>query len=111
MAAVAGEKRRDLVEQKKDKKEEVAELLKRVDLGQLPDDEIRWLIRLQLDRRIRWGYKTTYEPQLANVLNFAQCPNLIVGLMISHGHVFDKGCVIRPVSLDIEPQSLEVLLL
>ncbi|KAK9131284.1 hypothetical protein Sjap_011771 [Stephania japonica] len=72
MAAVVGEERRDLVEQKKDKKEEVAELLKRLELGQVPDDEIRRLIRLQLDKRIRWGYKPTYEQQLDNVLNFAQ---------------------------------------
>ncbi|KAK9163858.1 hypothetical protein Syun_004760 [Stephania yunnanensis] len=61
----------DLVEQKKDTEEEVVELMKKLELGQVPDDEIRRLIKVQLDRRIRLGYQRTYERQTADVLNFA----------------------------------------
>ncbi|KAK9097351.1 hypothetical protein Sjap_022848 [Stephania japonica] len=59
----------DLVEQKMDK-EEVVVLMKKLELGQVPDDEIRRLIKVQLDRRIRLGYQRTYEQQTADVLNF-----------------------------------------
>ncbi|KAK9163871.1 hypothetical protein Syun_004773 [Stephania yunnanensis] len=61
----------DLVEQKKDTEEEVVELMKKLELGHVPDDEIRRLIKVQLDRRIRLGYQRTYEQQTADVLNFA----------------------------------------
>ncbi|KAK9081597.1 hypothetical protein Syun_031685 [Stephania yunnanensis] len=69
--AVGAEERRDLVEQKKDKKEEVVELLRRLELGEVSDDQIRRLIKVELDRRIQWGYKSTYEQQTADVVNFA----------------------------------------
>lgn len=72
MAVGAGDNR-DLVEPKNDKKEEVAELLRKLELGRVPDDEIKRLIKAELDRRIRWGYKPTYEQQTADVVNFAHC--------------------------------------
>ncbi|KAK9081599.1 hypothetical protein Syun_031687 [Stephania yunnanensis] len=56
---------------KKDKKEEVVELLRRLELGEVSDDQIRRLIKVELDRRIQWGYKSTYEQQTADVVNFA----------------------------------------
>ncbi|KAK9097356.1 hypothetical protein Sjap_022853 [Stephania japonica] len=71
MAAGAGD-HGDLVEQKMDK-EEVVVLMKKMELGQVPDVEIRRLIKVQLDRRIRLGYQRTYEQQTADVLNFAHC--------------------------------------
>ncbi|KAK9101445.1 hypothetical protein Scep_024875 [Stephania cephalantha] len=69
--AVGAEEKRDLMEQKKDKKEEVVELLRRLELGEVSDDQIRRLIKVELDRRIQWGYKPTYEQQTADVVNFA----------------------------------------
>ncbi|KAK9081656.1 hypothetical protein Syun_031670 [Stephania yunnanensis] len=52
-----------------DKKEDHSgELMKRFELGKVPDDEIRRLIRVQLDKRIRWGDSRSFEQQIADVL-------------------------------------------
>ncbi|KAK9131276.1 hypothetical protein Sjap_011763 [Stephania japonica] len=59
-----------LVERKNDKKEELGELIKRLELGQVPDDEIRRLIRVELDERLRWGYSRSFEQQTADVVAF-----------------------------------------
>ncbi|KAF5175832.1 (S)-coclaurine N-methyltransferase, partial [Thalictrum thalictroides] len=45
------------------------ELLKKLELGLVPDDEIIKLIRIELARRLQWGYKSTYEEQIAHLLN------------------------------------------
>ncbi|KAK9081460.1 hypothetical protein Syun_030784 [Stephania yunnanensis] len=59
----------DLVGRKSDKKEDhLGELMKRFELGKVPDDEIRRLIRVQLDKRIRWGDSRSFEQQIADVL-------------------------------------------
>ncbi|KAK9131281.1 hypothetical protein Sjap_011768 [Stephania japonica] len=60
-----------LVGRKNDKKEDVGELMKSLELGRVPDDEIRRLIRIQLDKRLRWGYSRSFEQQTADVVNFA----------------------------------------
>ncbi|KAF5195126.1 Coclaurine n-methyltransferase [Thalictrum thalictroides] len=44
-------------------------LLKKFELGLIPDDEIKKLIRIELARRLQWGYKSTYEEQIAHLLN------------------------------------------
>ncbi|KAK9131280.1 hypothetical protein Sjap_011767 [Stephania japonica] len=56
-----------LVGRKNDKKEDVGELMKSLELGRVPDDEIRRLIRIQLDKRLRWGYSRSFEQQTADV--------------------------------------------
>ncbi|KAF5194892.1 (S)-coclaurine N-methyltransferase [Thalictrum thalictroides] len=45
------------------------ELLKKLELGLVPDDEIIKLIRIELEKRLQWGYKSTYEEQIAQLLN------------------------------------------
>ncbi|KAF5197163.1 (S)-coclaurine N-methyltransferase, partial [Thalictrum thalictroides] len=45
------------------------ELLKKLELGLIPDDEIIKLIRIELARRLQWGSKSTYEEQIAHLLN------------------------------------------
>ncbi|KAK9101424.1 hypothetical protein Scep_024854 [Stephania cephalantha] len=62
----------DLVERKNDKEEESGELIKLLELGQVPDDKIRRLIRVELDKRLRWGYSRTYEQQTAEVVAFTR---------------------------------------
>ncbi|XP_058085027.1 (S)-coclaurine N-methyltransferase-like isoform X1 [Magnolia sinica] len=54
------------------KKAAVEELLKRLEEGRVSDEELRRLIRIQLERRLKWGYKPTYEQQLAQVLDLAK---------------------------------------
>ncbi|KAF5176163.1 (S)-coclaurine N-methyltransferase [Thalictrum thalictroides] len=53
------------------KKTFIVELLKKLELGLVPDDEIKRLIRIEMARRLQWGYKSTYEEQIAKVLNLA----------------------------------------
>ncbi|XP_068634588.1 (S)-coclaurine N-methyltransferase-like [Aristolochia californica] len=48
------------------------ELLKRLEKGSVPDEEIRRLMRIHLERRLRWGYKPTYEEQTQQVIQFAK---------------------------------------
>ncbi|KAG9451885.1 hypothetical protein H6P81_004789 [Aristolochia fimbriata] len=48
------------------------ELLKRLEKGAVPDDEIRRLMRIELDRRLKWGYRPTYEQQTQQVVQFAK---------------------------------------
>nr|AJD20224.1 coclaurine N-methyltransferase [Sinopodophyllum hexandrum] len=48
-----------------------AELLRKLELGVVPDHEIKQLIRHELDRRLRWGYKSTHQQQLAQLVDFA----------------------------------------
>ncbi|OVA04485.1 Mycolic acid cyclopropane synthase [Macleaya cordata] len=54
------------------KKAEVAELLRKLEHGLLPYDEIRRLMRIELGRRLQWGYKPTHEQQLSQVLKLAR---------------------------------------
>ncbi|KAJ8649897.1 hypothetical protein MRB53_002920 [Persea americana] len=54
---------------KQTRKAKVAELLKRLEEGLVPDEEIRRLMRIQLERRLQWGYKPTYQQQLQQNLN------------------------------------------
>nr|Q5C9L6.1 RecName: Full=(S)-coclaurine N-methyltransferase; Short=TfCNMT [Thalictrum flavum subsp. glaucum]AAU20766.1 (S)-coclaurine N-methyltransferase [Thalictrum flavum subsp. glaucum]ANY58203.1 CNMT [synthetic construct] len=51
------------------KKAIIVELLKKLELGLVPDDEIKKLIRIQLGRRLQWGCKSTYEEQIAQLVN------------------------------------------
>ncbi|OVA04486.1 Mycolic acid cyclopropane synthase [Macleaya cordata] len=57
----------------KNKKQEVniGDLLKRLESGLVSDEELRRLIRFELERRLKWGYKSTHEQQLADLLNLA----------------------------------------
>nr|WIL17153.1 (RS)-norlaudansoline N-methyltransferase [Aristolochia debilis] len=48
------------------------ELLKRLEKGSIPDEEIRRLMRVELQRRLQWGYKPTYEQQTHQVVQFAK---------------------------------------
>ncbi|KAF5191940.1 hypothetical protein FRX31_018473, partial [Thalictrum thalictroides] len=52
------------------KKESAAELLQRLDEGLVPDDELKELVKIQLEKRLQWGYKQTYEEQVAFHLDF-----------------------------------------
>nr|ACO90253.1 putative N-methyltransferase [Thalictrum flavum] len=45
------------------------ELFKKLELGLIPNDEVKKLMRIQLARRLQWGYKSTYEEQIAQVLD------------------------------------------
>ncbi|KAK9081652.1 hypothetical protein Syun_031666 [Stephania yunnanensis] len=56
-----------------DKEEESRQLIKRLELGRVPDDEIRRLIRVELDKRLRLGHSRTYEQQTADVVAFTRC--------------------------------------
>ncbi|XXG42907.1 hypothetical protein AAC387_Pa01g3065 [Persea americana] len=51
------------------KKAEVVELLKRFEEESVADEEIRRLVRIQLARRLQWGYKPTHHQQLQQNLN------------------------------------------
>ncbi|XP_058085960.1 (S)-coclaurine N-methyltransferase-like [Magnolia sinica] len=55
-------------ETKQPKKAAVEELLKRLDEGRVPDEELRRLMRFEIGRRLQWGYKPTHEEQVAQVL-------------------------------------------
>nr|6GKV_A Chain A, Coclaurine N-methyltransferase [Coptis japonica]6GKV_B Chain B, Coclaurine N-methyltransferase [Coptis japonica]6GKY_A Chain A, Coclaurine N-methyltransferase [Coptis japonica]6GKY_B Chain B, Coclaurine N-methyltransferase [Coptis japonica] len=51
------------------KKAAIVELLKQLELGLVPYDDIKQLIRRELARRLQWGYKPTYEEQIAEIQN------------------------------------------
>ncbi|KAF9616965.1 hypothetical protein IFM89_033035 [Coptis chinensis] len=57
------------VEAKQPKKAAIVELLKKLELGLVPYDDIKHLIRSELARRLQWGYKPTYEEQTADIQN------------------------------------------
>lgn len=59
--------------QSKKEEEKMEELLKNMELGLVPDTEIRNLIRIQLEKRLNWCYKPTHEQQLAQLLNLVHC--------------------------------------
>ncbi|KAF9616966.1 hypothetical protein IFM89_033036 [Coptis chinensis] len=59
------------LENKQPKKAAVMELLKKLELGLVPCDEVKQLMRVELARRLQWGYKPTNEQQVAEVLKFA----------------------------------------
>ncbi|KAK9101450.1 hypothetical protein Scep_024880 [Stephania cephalantha] len=50
---------------------EVTEVMRKLGLGLIPDEELRSLISVQVERRLRWGYKPTFEQQLAQLVQFA----------------------------------------
>ncbi|OVA08389.1 Mycolic acid cyclopropane synthase [Macleaya cordata] len=52
-----------------DKQAKKEELLKSMELGFVPDEEIRKLIRIELEKRLKWGYKPTHQQQLSQLLN------------------------------------------
>eukprot|EP00268_Persea_americana_P004833 TRINITY_DN1156_c3_g1_i1.p1 TRINITY_DN1156_c3_g1~~TRINITY_DN1156_c3_g1_i1.p1 ORF type:complete len:360 (+),score=66.28 TRINITY_DN1156_c3_g1_i1:267-1346(+) len=54
---------------KQTRKAKVVELLKRLEEGLVPDEEIRRLMRIHLGKRLQWGYKPTYQQQLQQNLN------------------------------------------
>ncbi|OVA08391.1 Mycolic acid cyclopropane synthase [Macleaya cordata] len=47
------------------------ELLKRMELGLVPDEEIRNLVRIELEKRLKRGHKPTHQ-QLSQLLNLVQ---------------------------------------
>ncbi|KAL5973503.1 hypothetical protein ACLOJK_030154 [Asimina triloba] len=49
----------------------IEDLRKKLEQGLVPDAELKKLIRIQLGKRLQWGYKPTYEEQLAQVLELA----------------------------------------
>ncbi|KAG9451878.1 hypothetical protein H6P81_004782 [Aristolochia fimbriata] len=50
-----------------------AEMLKRLEQGSVPDDELRRLIRIELGRRLQWcQQKPTYEEQTADILSLVK---------------------------------------
>nr|5KN4_A Chain A, Pavine N-methyltransferase [Thalictrum flavum subsp. glaucum]5KN4_B Chain B, Pavine N-methyltransferase [Thalictrum flavum subsp. glaucum]5KOC_A Chain A, Pavine N-methyltransferase [Thalictrum flavum subsp. glaucum]5KOC_B Chain B, Pavine N-methyltransferase [Thalictrum flavum subsp. glaucum]5KOK_A Chain A, Pavine N-methyltransferase [Thalictrum flavum subsp. glaucum]5KOK_B Chain B, Pavine N-methyltransferase [Thalictrum flavum subsp. glaucum]5KPG_A Chain A, Pavine N-methyltransfer len=64
---------RDLqMETKQTKKEAVANLIKRIEHGEVSDEEIRGMMKIQVQKRLKWGYKPTHEQQLAQLVTFAQ---------------------------------------
>ncbi|KAF9616968.1 hypothetical protein IFM89_033038 [Coptis chinensis] len=58
----------DVEETKQPKKAATRELLKKLELGLLPYDDIKQLIRIELAKRLQCGYKSTCEEQVAEVL-------------------------------------------
>ncbi|PIA64720.1 hypothetical protein AQUCO_00100292v1 [Aquilegia coerulea] len=60
----------DSLELQSKKKESVVELLERLDGGLVPDDELKELVKIQLEKRLQWGYKPTYEEQVDFHLEF-----------------------------------------
>ncbi|RZC68171.1 hypothetical protein C5167_031428 [Papaver somniferum] len=48
---------------------EKEELLRNMELGLIPDQEIRQRIRIELEKRLQWGYKETHEEQLSQLLD------------------------------------------
>ncbi|KAJ8649901.1 hypothetical protein MRB53_002924 [Persea americana] len=54
------------------KKASVVELQRRLDEGRIQDEELRQLMRAEIARRLQWGYKPTYDQQLAQLLSFAK---------------------------------------
>ncbi|KAF9616957.1 hypothetical protein IFM89_033027 [Coptis chinensis] len=58
----------DVEEANQPKKAATRELLKKLELGLLPYDDIKQLIRIELAKRLQWGYKSTCEEQVAEVL-------------------------------------------
>ncbi|XP_058093287.1 pavine N-methyltransferase-like [Magnolia sinica] len=59
-------------EGKQPKSAAAEELLKRLENGLVPDEEFRRLVRVEVARRLKWGYKPTYEEQLAQVLDLVK---------------------------------------
>ncbi|PIA42969.1 hypothetical protein AQUCO_02000431v1 [Aquilegia coerulea] len=53
------------------KKTFIVELLKKLELGLVPYDEIKKLIRIELQRRLQWGYKSSHEEQIDQVMKLA----------------------------------------
>ncbi|KAL5981931.1 hypothetical protein ACLOJK_015998 [Asimina triloba] len=49
----------------------IEDLRKKLEQGLVPDAELKKLIRIQLGKRLQWGYKPTYEERLAQVLELA----------------------------------------
>ncbi|KAF9617576.1 hypothetical protein IFM89_037388 [Coptis chinensis] len=60
------------METKHAKKEAIADFIKRMELGQVPDEEIRKKMRTLVEKRLKWGYKPTHEQQLAHLISFIQ---------------------------------------
>ncbi|KAF9613039.1 hypothetical protein IFM89_005473 [Coptis chinensis] len=65
------------------KKESVLKLLDRLDRGLVSNEELRELVTIQLDKRLKWGYKPTNEEQLAFHLEFI---NSLKNMDISGGN-------------------------
>ncbi|KAL5981924.1 hypothetical protein ACLOJK_015991 [Asimina triloba] len=49
----------------------IEDLRKKLEQGLVPDAELKKLISIQLGKRLQWGYKPSYEEQLAQVLELA----------------------------------------
>ncbi|KAG9451881.1 hypothetical protein H6P81_004785 [Aristolochia fimbriata] len=47
-------------------------LIKMLEKGSVPDDELRRLMRFELGRRLQWCQKPTYEEQTGEILNLAK---------------------------------------
>ncbi|XP_068635167.1 (S)-coclaurine N-methyltransferase-like [Aristolochia californica] len=48
------------------------ELLKRLEEGSVPDDELRRLMRIEIERRLQWCQKPTYEEQAAEIITLVK---------------------------------------
>ncbi|KAI3956977.1 hypothetical protein MKX01_001011 [Papaver californicum] len=51
---------------------QVDDLWKNMELGLIPDEEIRRLMKIEIEKRIEWGSKPTQQQQLAQLLDFTK---------------------------------------
>ncbi|KAF5178224.1 Pavine n-methyltransferase [Thalictrum thalictroides] len=61
------------METKQTKKEAVANLIKRIERGEVADENITSMMKIQVQKRLKWGYKPTHDQQLAQLVTFVQC--------------------------------------
>ncbi|KAI3975852.1 hypothetical protein MKX01_030697 [Papaver californicum] len=48
------------------------DLWKNMELGLIPDEEVRRLMKIGIEKRIKWGTKPTQQEQLAQLLDFTK---------------------------------------
>lgn len=57
-------------------KESATETLGRLLKGEIKDEELKKLIKFQFEKRLQWGYKSSYQEQLYFNLEFIKCMHI-----------------------------------
>ncbi|KAI3875707.1 hypothetical protein MKW92_030929 [Papaver armeniacum] len=52
--------------------DQVDDIWKNMELGLIPDEEIRRLMKIEIEKRIEWGSRPTQQQQLAQLLDFTK---------------------------------------
>ncbi|KAI3906437.1 hypothetical protein MKX01_029052 [Papaver californicum] len=53
------------------------DLWKNMELGLIPDEEVRRLMKIGIEKRIRWGTRSTQQEQFAQLIDFTKAPLII----------------------------------